>query len=528
MSSERIMSDNMDAGVQPRPFRDETASLRHEKNSVEVEAEPEQSLTDSKWPADGISAPREVLMIFVICMSQFCTQAAFAETLVLLHTIGASFGFSTFGSNTGQLAWLVAGFALTVGTFVLISGRLGDLFGYKRMLLIGYAWFAVWSVVGGLSVFSNYVLVVFARVLQGIGPALCLPNALAILGAVYPPGPKKALIFAFFGATAPVGAIAGAAVGSALAIVWWPWAFWALGIWLAIVGVLGFVAIPDLPQTNSAFSTKSSRSWRTMTQELDLPGAVTGVVSLVLFNFAWNQASIVGWASAQTIATLILAVLIFVLFVYIELKASKPLLPLHAINGGMAFILVALGCGWAAFGIWILYLVQILQEIRHLSSLQTVANLAPLAVSGFIAAIFTGILLGPLRTKPPVLMILALASFTVGITLVATVPPDQIYWGQIFVSTVIMPFGMDMSFPAATLILSDAVKKEHQGIAASLVNTVVNYSISLGVGFAGTVEVNVSRGDKLAGYRGGLYLGTGVAAFGLIVSLIFGVVHKKL
>ena len=125
-------------------------------------------------------------------------------------------------------------------------------------------------------------------------------------------------------------------------------------------------------------------------------------------------------------------------------------------------------------------------------------------------------------------MILALVSFTIGVTLIATVPPNQIFWGQIFVSTIVMPFGMDMSFPAATLILSDAVKVEHQGIAASLVNLVVNYSISLGVGFAGTVEVHVSHGDKLGGFRGGLYLGVGVAALGLVISLIFAAVHKNI
>lgn len=85
---------------------------------------------------------------------------------------------------------------------------------------------------------------------------------------------------------------------------------------------------------------------------------------------------------------------------------------------------------------------------------------------------------------------------------------------------------MDMSFPAATLILSNVVKKEHQGIAASLVATVVNYSISLGVGFAGTVEVHVNNGGKtkadlLKGYRGALYLGVGLAGLGLVISLVF-------
>jgi MFS family permease len=85
---------------------------------------------------------------------------------------------------------------------------------------------------------------------------------------------------------------------------------------------------------------------------------------------------------------------------------------------------------------------------------------------------------------------------------------------------------MDMSFPAATIILSNSVSKEHQGIAASLINTVVNYSISLGLGFAGTVEVHVNRGGKtpqdvLRGYRGAWYLGMGLSGLGMVVSALF-------
>lgn len=89
---------------------------------------------------------------------------------------------------------------------------------------------------------------------------------------------------------------------------------------------------------------------------------------------------------------------------------------------------------------------------------------------------------------------------------------------------------MDMSFPAATLILSNSVKKEHQGIAASLVNTVVNYSISLGLGFAGTVEVHINNGGKtpkdlLKGYRGAWYVGCGLASLGLAISITFLLKH---
>jgi MFS family permease len=424
-------------------------------------------------------------------------------------------------ANPAQLPWLISGFSLTVGTFILFSGRLGDAFGYKRMLVIGFGWFSVWTVVVGLSVYSNFVLLVFARVLQGIGPAICLPNALAILGSVYPPGHRKAMVFAFFGAMAPVGAVIGSAIASAISLSWWPWAFWAMGLWILVLILLAEIAIPDLPRKDDGIFADGF-TLRKLSDELDFPGAVTGVVSLVLFNFAWNQAPIVGWATAETIVPLILGLAIFGLFAYIESRvAVKPLLPFDAVNGDVGFVLAVVACGWATFGIWILYLVQMLQEIRHLTPLLTVAWQAPLAVSGATAAIITGLLLGPLRVRPPVVMTMALAAFTIGITLIATVPPDQIYWGQIFVCTIVIPFGMDMSFPAATLILSDAVKREHQGIGASLVNTVVNYGISLGVGFAGTVEVHVSHGDKLAGYRGGMYLGIGLAGLGLGICIVF-------
>lgn len=117
-------------------------------------------------------------------------------------------------------------------------------------------------------------------------------------------------------------------------------------------------------------------------------------------------------------------------------------------------------------------------------------------------------------------------AFLLGTILIMIAPVDQLYWKDIFVSAVVAPWGMDMSFPAATLILSNAVGKKHQGIAASLVNTVVNYSISLGLGFAGTVEVHVNHGgqtpeDVLLGYRGALYMGAGLASLGLVISITF-------
>jgi MFS family permease len=132
-------------------------------------------------------------------------------------------------------------------------------------------------------------------------------------------------------------------------------------------------------------------------------------------------------------------------------------------------------------------------------------------------------------------MLISMCAFTVGSIIVATLPPHQIYWAQTFVVTLIIPWGMDMSFPAGTLIMSNAVEKRHQGMAASLVNTIVNYSISIGVGIAGTVETHTNNGglnekDELKGYRAAMYLGIGFGAMGVVTSLMFLLkmrIHEK-
>jgi MFS family permease len=100
------------------------------------------------------------------------------------------------------------------------------------------------------------------------------------------------------------------------------------------------------------------------------------------------------------------------------------------------------------------------------------AELSPCVIVGAIAAVTTGHILS--RIGPAWVMLISMLAFLVGSIVMATMPMNQIYWKQAFVTTLIIPWGMDCSFPAGTLILSDAVEKKHQGMAASLVNTIVN------------------------------------------------------
>ncbi|KAF1988977.1 hypothetical protein K402DRAFT_391145 [Aulographum hederae CBS 113979] len=470
--------------------------------------------------ASTMSPLHEFVFVCLVCLAQFMTQVGLGQTMSIIHLIGNSFGIT----SPGELSWLIAAYSLTVGTFILLSGRLGDLFGYKKMLLIGFSWFSLWSMVAGLSIYSNHVLFNFARALQGIGASIVLPNGLAILGSTYPPGMKKNMAFSLFGALAPTGSIVGSVFAGLFALAWWPWAFFSSSITLVCIAIAGYFIIPTPPQPKQP-PAREKRSLKNLISLLDLPAAIVGITSLVLINFAWNQAPVVGWSQPYVYVILIIGLLLIPLFFLLEVRFSKhPLLPFDALTPTVAFVLAATGLGWATFGIWFYYTWSFVMTLRGASPLLASAMISPVAPSGTLAAAATGLLLAKIR--PEAVMTIALTAFTIGIILVATAPVEQTYWAQVFVSSVVTPWGMDMSFPAATIILSNAVSKEHQGIAASLVNTVVNYSISLGLGFAGTVEVNVNNGgltqeDVLKGYRGAMYMGIGFAGGGMLLCLGF-------
>ncbi|KUI56179.1 hypothetical protein VP1G_03513 [Cytospora mali] len=467
--------------------------------------------------AETLPLYRELLFVAVICLAQLYTQAGLGQVLSIIYVIG-----ETWGLPDPQLSWFLAGYSLTVGTFILFSGRLGDMFGYKIIFIIGMSWFSLWSLVCGLAVYSNHVLFVFARVLQGIGPALVLPNGLALLGATYAPGKRKSLAFAAFAATAPAGSIIGAAFSGLFALAWWPWTFWCFSMVLAGTAVLAYFVIPPVPASHRENRPRTARG---KLLHLDIPGALTGVLGLVLFNFAWNQAPLVGWQMPYVYVTLILGLIFIGIYFVIDIKyAIEPLVPFKALTSDVSFVLGAVACGWSCFGIWIWYTWQFLEKLRGASPLLASADFVPVVISGAIAATVVGTLLH--RVGPPLIMTGALVAFAVGSILMATCPVEQTYWAQSFVSFIITPWGMDMSFPAATIILSNAVAREHQGIAASLVNTVVNYSIALGLGIAGTIEYKTNNGgttqaDKLKGYRAALYMAIGLAGLGVGICIAF-------
>lgn len=161
-------------------------------------------------------------------------------------------------------------------------------------------------------------------------PLMLLPNAVAIFGQTYTPGRRKEFVFSFFGATAPGGFVVGGVFSAIFTQwVWWPWGYWVMGTVCFVLAGMGFLVIPpsSRPKTDDNFN---------IIERLDLLGGTVGISGLVLVNFAWNQAPLVGWQTPYTYAMPIVGLFLLVVFGFIERSAAHPLLPRAALKGDLA------------------------------------------------------------------------------------------------------------------------------------------------------------------------------------------------
>ncbi|OAP60774.1 hypothetical protein AYL99_05776 [Fonsecaea erecta] len=469
------------------------------------------------WLCTRMSRQQEILFNLMVAFLQLIPQSTLTTVFPVSRDLAQSFTIT----NPSVLPWLVAAYALSFGTFILIGGRLGDIFGHKTMVVIGYCFLSLWSVVAGLSHYVGYELFFVARGFQGLGASLMVPNGLALLGRTYPPGSKKKIIsFTLFGLCAPVGAYLGMIFGALFTrfATWW-WSFYTLAIvssFLAVAASVILVAPPPTPKQMLPVKEKL--------RDMDWLGAVTGVGGLVCVQVSLVSAPASGWSTQYIFMLLIIGIMLIAFFVITELKiAEQPLVPFKVLKADVGFVLGAVACGWATFGIWTWFLWRYLLGIKHVQPLEAALQVLPIVPVALIASVLTAWMMR--KCRPSWTLFWALVAFTFGPLLLA-VDSDidkTIYWSWTFASLVVMPFGMDMSFPAATLIMSNFFPPQQQGVAASLISTVVNYSISLGLGLASTVEVHVNNNglDPLAGIRGGWLMGVGLGGLGIIISVVF-------
>ncbi|MGI8716366.1 MAG: MFS transporter, partial [Lapillicoccus sp.] len=284
--------------------------------------------------------------------------------------------------SQANLQWVVTGYALAFGGLLLLGGRLGDLYGRRRVFMIGVAIFAVASGVGGLA--QSELMLLASRGLQGLGAALASPAALALITTNFPAGPQRNRAFSIYAAMSGAGAAVGLILGG-----------WLTGLHPDILGLsidgwrLTFLINVPIGLVAAYFAPRVLAESDRNTGKLDVPGALSATLGLMAIVFGLSRAGQAdyGWGAASTIFSLATGVALLVTFVLVETRTPHPLLPFRILlNRTRATAFLAMMIVPAAMFAMFYFLSQYVQNVMGYSPLQAGVAFLPFSFGIVISA----------------------------------------------------------------------------------------------------------------------------------------------
>ena len=407
-----------------------------------------------------------------------------AQLMVILDNTIVNIALPTaqhdLGFSNADRQWIVTAYALAFGSLLLLGGRIGDIFGRKRTLLVGLIGFAVASAIGGASV--NFIMLVSARTVQGAFGALLAPSVLALLTTTFSNGAERAKAFAIYGAIAGAGGALGLLLGGILT----SYASWR---WTLFVNLV-FAAIAT---TGALLWLKNDKA--ADHDPLDIPGLILVTGGLFSIVYGFSHAETTAWSNPYTIGFLVLGGVLLATFAFVQTRVKFPLLPprvvLNRTRGGS--ILAMLFASVGIFGVF-LFLTYYLQETLHFSPVRTgVAFLPMVAGLAGMAQLSTRVLLpkvGPKIIVPSGLLLAAVALFRLHqLTLSSTYAVDVLP----YLFLVGLGFGLSLapSFSTGTIGLAP----HDAGVGSATLNT----SQQVG-GSVGTALLNTIAGTAATAY----------------------------
>src|SRR5215210_5212832 len=452
------------------------------------------------------------LALIVLCLGDLMIVLDVSIVGVALPSIRTDLGFSE-----SSLAWVVNAYLITFGGFLLLGGRFGDLFGHRRLFLLGIAVFTVASLACGLS--TSQEALVASRAIQGIAAAVVSAVALSLVMTLFTDPGERAKAMGIFGFVASGGGSVGVILGGVLTdVLNWHWIFLVnVPIGVAVVAL----TMRLLPSRHTAMAGV----------RLDIAGALTVTTALMLAVYAIVNGNEVGWTTARTLGILGAAAAIFAVFVLIESKVASPLMPLAMLKlRNLAFSNVV-GILWAgAMFAWFFLSALYLQLVLGYSPLEV--GLAFLPGNLVMMALSIGVsakLVMRFGIRPPLGVGLGLAAL--GLLLFARAPVDGTFVMDVLPSMILLGLGAGIAFNPVLLAAMSDVEPQDAGLASGIVNTA--FMMGGALGLAVLASAAASRTDSLGGSQdlealtGGYHLAFVLGAVFALTAAAVGVLFLR-
>ena len=417
------------------------------------------------------------LALLVLCLGDLMIVLDVTIVGVALPSIREDLGFTET-----SLAWVVNAYLLTFGGFLLLGGRLGDIFGHRRLFLLGLVLFTLASAACGLS--NSQELLIVARAVQGLGGAVVSAVALSLMMTLFTEPAERAKAMGIFGFVASGGGSIGVLLGGIITdILDWHWIFLVNVPVGVAVFALTLKLVPGLP--GSALEGR-----------LDVAGAFTVTASLILAVYAIVNGNQEGWTSTQTLGLLGAATVLMAVFLTIEARVRSPLVPLRLFGLRNVSVANVVGVLWAAaMFAWFFLSALYLQLVLGYSPLQVgLAFLPGNLIMGALSVGLSAKLVMRYGIRPPLGVGLTLAG--IGLLLLARAPVDGTFLVDVFPSMILLGLGAGMAFNPVLLAAMSDVEQSEAGLASGVVNT--SFMMGGALGLAILASVAASRTESLS------------------------------
>jgi EmrB/QacA subfamily drug resistance transporter len=426
--------------------------------------------------AERIEQRKRWIAFFVLCMGALMIVLDTTIVNVALPSIKEDLGFTD-----ASLAWVVNAYMLTFGGFLLLSGRLGDLFGHRKMFLIGLALFTAASLGCGLAT-TQWMLIV-ARAIQGLGGAVVSAVGLSLMMNLFREPGERAKAMGFYGFVAAGGGSLGVFFGGVLTNAFdWHWNF----LVNIPIGVAVFLAsLPLLPKSERPADAP----------RLDNAGAIVVTAAMLLAVYGIVNGNAAGWTSTQTLGLLGLAAVLLSTFVLIEARVKDPLVPLRLFGLRNVATSNVVGVLWAAsMFAWFFLSALYMQFVLGYNPLQV--GLAFLPSNVVMAAFSLGLsarIVMRFGIRQPIAVGLGIAAL--GLFLFARAPVDGAFWIDVFPAMMLLGIGAGMALNPVILAAMHDVSDSESGLASGVVNT--SFMMGGALGLAVLASVAAARTDRL-------------------------------
>jgi EmrB/QacA subfamily drug resistance transporter len=416
------------------------------------------------------------LALIIVCLGDLMIVLDVTIVGVALPSIREDLGFSE-----SSLAWVANAYLLTFGGFLLLAGRLGDLFGHRRLFVLGIALFTIASLVCGLA--TSQSMLIAARAVQGLGGAVVSAVALSLIVTLFIEPAERAKAMGVFGFVAAGGGTIGVLLGGILTdTLSWHWIF--------LVNVPIGIAVFTL-----ALLVLPGGSREGAERRLDVVGAITVTASLMLAVYAIVNGNEVGWTSARTLGLLGASVVLLGLFLVIEARVASPLVPLGLFRLRNIAVSNVVGVLWAAaMFAWFFLSALYLQVVLGYAPLQVGLAFLP---ANLIMAMFSLGLSAKLVMRFGIRLPLGagLGLAALGLFLFARAPVDGSFAVDVLPSMILLGIGAGMAFNPVLLAAMSDVSPGEAGLASGIVNT--SFMMGGALGLAVLASLAASRTDTL-------------------------------